>query len=191
MLQKLAEDERPVPISGLEPINSRIIGLTGAHGGGKTVTSLAVAELIWLAQSGLPVLGRGVRLNVKSVLGLVFIERGEGSTIQLYLEKVHEVLKAIKDIDGQQAVIVLDELGSATQEADGLKMGRSLLSTLGDAGVSVVYSTQITDLAIFSKEFLGASCYRFERTHEMLPGINDGGLGELLADMGIAEMLKA
>lgn len=191
LLHKLPKDEHPVPISGLEPINGRIIGLTGAHGGGKTVASLTVAELIWLAQSGLPVLGRGVRLNVKDVLGLVFIERGEGSTIQLYLEKVHALLKAIKDIDGHRVVIILDELGSATQEADGLKMGRGLLSTFANAGVSVIYSTQIMDLAHYSEDALGAICYQFTRSHQMNPGINDGGLGELLTDMGITEMLIA
>lgn len=191
LLHKLPKGEHPVPISGLEPINGRIIGLTGAHGGGKTVTSLTVAELIWLAQSGLPVLGRGVRLNVKDVLGLVFIERGEGSTIQLYLKKVHALLEAIKDIDGHRVVIILDELGSATQEADGLKMGRSLLSTFAKAGVSVIYSTQIMDLAHYSEDKLRAICYQFTRSHQMTPGVNDGGLVELLSDMGITEMLSA
>lgn len=190
LLSKMEKGELPVPIGGLEPINGRIIGLTGAHGGGKTVTSLTVAELIYLAQSGLPVLGRGIRLNVKEVLGLVFIERGEGSTIQRYLTKVHAVLESIKDTDGRRVVIVLDELGSATQEADGLKMGRELLASFAQSGVSVVYSTQIMALAEYSETELDAICYKMSRDHSMSPGVSDGGLEELMSSMGITQLLN-
>ena len=75
------------------------------------MTSLAVVTNIFLAQSGLPVFGQGFRLNVKDVLGMMFIERGSGSTCELLLDKIVKILKEIKHVHNSKVVLVLDEVG--------------------------------------------------------------------------------
>ena len=128
-----------------------MLGLTGYHGGGKTVTSLAVVTNIFLAQSGLPVFGQGFRLNVKDVLGMMFIERGGGSTCELLLDKIVIILKEIQNVHNSKVVLVLDEVGTGTQEMDGHKLGKDVLSKLSNIGVSVLFSTQIQSLAEFAR----------------------------------------
>lgn len=179
-----------VPIKSLPVLNGQILGLTGYHGGGKTVTSLAVVTNIFLAQSGLPIFGQGFRLNVKDVLGMMFIEKGGGSTCELLLDKIVIILKEIKNIHNSKVVLVLDELGTGTQEMDGDKLGKDVLSKLSDMGVSVLFSTQIQSLAEFARDELGAQCLKVDEKHGLSVGIGTGGMDSLRRRKGLDKLLK-
>lgn len=179
-----------VPIKSLPVLNGQMLGLTGYHGGGKTVTSLAVVTNIFLAQSGLPVFGQGFRLNVKDVLGMMFIERGGGSTCELLLDKIVIILKEIKNIHNSKVVLVLDEVGTGTQEMDGHKLGKDVLSKLSDMGVSVLFSTQIQSLAEFARYELGAQCLKVDEKHGLSVGIGSGGMDSLRKRKGLDKLLK-
>lgn len=179
-----------VPIKSLPILNGQILGLTGYHGGGKTVTSLAVVTNIFLAQSGLPVFGQGFRLNVKNVLGMMFIERGGGSTCELLLDKIVIILKEIKNIHNSKVVLVLDEVGTGTQEMDGHKLGKDVLSKLSSMGVSVLFSTQIQSLAEFARDELGAQCLKVDEKHGLSVGIGTGGMDSLRKRKGLDKLLK-
>lgn len=179
-----------VPINGLPELNGRMIGLTGAHGGGKTETELSIAVNIFLAQSGMLVFARQFRFNVKRVLGLVFIaNRGQGSTSEQLLVKIRNVLEVIERREGREVVVVLDELGTGTQESSGLDLGRDLLHTLSHRGISVVFSTQITSLAQYATANLDALCYQFDRKHQIRSGIGDGGMRDLRRQIGVDKYL--
>lgn len=182
--------ENIVPIKSLPVLNGQILGLTGYHGGGKTVTSLAVVTNIFLAQSGLPVFGQGFRLNVKDVLGMMFIERGGGSTCELLLDKIVIILKEIQNIHNSKVVLVLDEVGTGTQEMDGHKLGKDVLSKLSDMGVSVLFSTQIQSLAEFARDELGAQCLKVDEKHGLSVGIGTGGMDSLRKRKGLDKLLK-
>ncbi len=180
-----------VPIDGLPELNGRMIGLTGKHGGGKTETQLAVVTNIYLAQSGLPVFADGFRWNIKKVLGIVFIsQRGTGSTAQQYLAKLRNVLEAARKVDGKHVVLILDEVGTGTQEEAGLLLGTETLQRLAARGASILFSTQIMRLAEFSQRELGALCVQFDAKHRITAGIADGGMAELREQMGIDRLLK-
>jgi hypothetical protein len=178
-----------VPISSLPPLNGRMIGLTGQNAGGKTVTAEALLGAIYLAQSGLPVFGENVALNVKSTLGMVFLERGEGSTLQLMLQKTKNVLEAVQRSPGKDIVVFLDEVGTGTQELAGLQLGERVLSSLAKAGCSVVFSTQITELAERAESKMGAVCYKMDLAHRIQPGIGAGGAEVLMENMGFSNLL--
>lgn len=182
--------KKPVPIRDLAPINGQVIGFTGYHGGGKTVAALSISDNIYLAQSGLPIFGTNFRLNPKKVLGLVFIEKGEGSTCEVLLTKIKNVLEGTKGIDGSKVVLILDELGSATQENSGYELGVDLLKSLSEKHISVLFSTQIMKLARYAEQELGGICYKFSPNHSMQKGIGDGGMDSLRERMGINGLLK-
>lgn len=182
--------EKPIPIRRLPEINSTMVGFTGAHGGGKTVAALSITDNIFLAQSGLPLFGSGFRFNVKGMLGMVFIERGEGSTCELLLKKIKNVLRSIKRVDGRRVVLVLDEVGTGTQEADGFELGKDLLSKLSESGTSVLFSTQITQLAEVARSAFNACCFRFDRKHRISAGIGTGGMKQLRREMGLNRLLR-
>lgn len=184
-------DKKPIPIKDMAPVNGQIIGFTGHHGGGKTVAALGVIDNLFLAQSGLPVFGDNFQFNLKSIIGMVFIERGEGSTCEMLVEKIKNILEGIRDTDSGKIVLILDELGSATQENSGYELGRDLLLKLSRQKVSVLFSTQILSLAEYAKSELGAICYKFTPDHEMALGVADGGMNDLRVRYGINELLEA
>jgi hypothetical protein len=180
-----------VPIDGLPILNGDMVGFTGFHGGGKTVASLTIPLDIYLAQSGLPILGDSLRLNVKRALGMVFIERGKGSTCEVLVEKLARVLKQALEHQGKEVVLVLDELGSATQEVSGLELGKDVLTALRKKGISVLFSTQILGLAKFAETNLGAKCFKLDASHRISAGIADGGMSELRKRSGLNKLLKS
>jgi hypothetical protein len=182
---------KPVPIRSLAEINgNKMLGFTGTHGGGKTVASLTIVENISLAQSGLPVFGQGFYLNPKKIIGLVFVERGEGSTAEMLVGKIVNVVRGIRQVKGSQAVIVFDELGAGTQEAAGFKLGRDVLSKLnGLRDISIIFNTQIIPLAEFAENELGAKCLQLDEKHRILPGIGEGRMDQLRKRLGLDRLL--
>ena len=180
-----------IPIRSLPMLNGNMVGLTGFNGGGKTVTEEALVGNVFLIQSGLPVLGKGdFTLNIKKVFGMVFIERGEGSTCQLLLQKIKNVLEGIKDYEGGEVVLILDEVGTGTQELSGLSLGKDLLTKLSKTRVSTIFSTQITQLAEYAQSKLGAKCFQVDQKHCISPGIGTGGMDQLRKEMGLDKLLE-
>ncbi|MCB9802982.1 hypothetical protein H6761_03125 [Candidatus Nomurabacteria bacterium] len=180
-----------VPVHSLPELNGRMIALTGEHGGGKSETQIGIVVNIFLAQSGLPVFGQFFRFNVKKVLGMVFIaQRGEGSTCEILLGKIRNILRGIQGIDGKRVVLVLDEVGTGTQEMAGFELGRDLLNTLARSGVSVIFSTQIMSLAEFARDQLNALCFQLDSKHRLSPGIGDGGMKRLRQRIGVDRFLE-
>ena len=129
-------------------------------------------------------------MNVKDVLGMMFIERGSGSTCELLLDKIVKILKEIKHVHNSKVVLVLDEVGTGTQEMDGYKLGQDVLSKLSELGVSVLFSTQIMALAEFAKNDLGAQCFKVDEKHNLSPGIGRGGMDSLRRRKGLDKLLK-
>ncbi|MFH1505419.1 MAG: hypothetical protein ABIE94_00305 [archaeon] len=180
---------RPVPIRELPVINGQMIGFTGYHGGGKSVAELSVTDHIYIVQSGLLAFGTGWVSNPKKMIGLVFIERGDGSTFQLLLQKITNVLLESRHYHPSEVMVILDELGTGTQEASGLDVGKDVLAKLQRMGIPTLFSTQITDLATFAEDELGAQCFKFDRHHGITPGIGDGGAKDLMKRMGLARLV--
>lgn len=172
-------------IHSFPPLGGNIIGLTGTHGGGKTVTNLSITDNLFLAQSGLPVFGKEFVYNIKRVVGVVFLERGDGSTCELLVRKIRDVLAGIQHIPGNETVVILDELGTGTQESAGFELGRDVLGTLKEQGCSVLFSTQILALAELAERNLGAHCFKMADGHRIVEGIADGGMKELRTRMNL------
>ena len=183
--------EQVVPIKKLPELNGQMIGLTGYHGGGKTETQISVVVNTFLAQSGLPVFGEHFHFNVKRILGMLFIaERGKGSTCERLLDKIKNILEGIKGVPGREVVLVLDEVGTGTQEMAGFEIGRDLLLKLADQEISVLFSTQITSLAEFAQSDLSAMCFQLDEKHRVSEGIGDGGMDKLRKRKGLNKLLR-
>lgn len=187
-LEKLTAEEL-VSIKSLSQLN-RLIGFTGQNAGGKSTTEEAIVNALFLAQSGLPVFGEKFSLNIKSQIGMVFIERGSGSTLELLLRKTKNILESLNGTSENKVVLVLDEVGTGTQEIDGFVFGKKLLRKLADSKCSVIFSTQIVDLAKYAKDTLGAECFNFNLQHEITPGIGRGGIENLMSEIGVDKLLN-
>ncbi len=183
--------EKIVPLMSLPNINGQIIAFTGQNAGGKSTAEEAIIDAVFLAQSGFPIFGTGMSLNIKKQIGMVFLERGSGSTCELLLQKSKKLLEALQsDAHPHKTLLILDEIGTGTQEVDGYEVGKLLLKKLSSSGCSVIFSTQITELAKFAKESLGTACFNFDLVHHIAPGIGGGGINKLMQAVGIDRLLR-
>lgn len=184
------EKEELVTIKSLPALNGQLIGLTGQNKGGKSTTEEAIVNAIYLAQSGLPVFGKKFALNVKNKIGMVFLERGSGSTLEMLLRKTKRILEQLDGSKRNGTVLILDEVGTGTQEIDGFSYGKKLLEKLSKSFCSIIFSTQIIDLAKYAQDKLGAECFNFDLKHRIRPGIGRGGIEKLMSEIGIEELLN-
>lgn len=180
-----------VPVDNLGAVNGNMIGITGRHGGGKTVTEHTIVGNIFLAQSGLPVFGKEFKLNPKTHIGMVFIDGVSGkSVVQVLIEKTKNIFKGIHKVDGKKVVIVLDELGSATQEKDGMELALKVLGKINETDCSLLFSTQILEVAKEAEKRFGAKIFKVDKNHKLSRGIAGGELGKLIKETGLEKWLQ-
>lgn len=187
---KTVTSNQLVPINQLIPINGQMVVLTGQNAGGKTATKVELVNAIYLAQSGLPVFAETFALNPKRVIGLVFVERGSGSLLQLLLKKTMNILEALKSQKENHVFVVIDELLTGTQETRGFEIGKQVLRKLSGSGASVIFSTQITRLAEFAVSDLHAVPFGFDINHRVSQGIALGNPEELMKELGMDKLLE-
>lgn len=166
-------------------INGRMICLTGRHGGGKSVAGKSVIENIYLAQSGLPVFAESFSTDVKTVLGAVTNDQGEGSTATVFVEKVKNLFSEIAKVPKEQSLIFIDEIGKGTQETQGFDLGLNILTALKGQQYSVIFNTQIMRLAETAKDELGAICLKVDKDHSFTEGIGDCQMEQLVKESGL------
>ena len=186
--------ERPVHIKGLPEINGQLVGLTGPHKRGKTVASLSLAIDLYKFHMGIPPFGHGIfRTNPKKVLGVIFMARGDDSTMNLMLTKAMALLTEIiqSGCKGKDIVFLLDELGSATQHKHGGRLELDVLECFSKNRISTLISTQITDVAetIEASPRINGQCFRVNDDFSITPGIGDGELGKLRGERGFDKLL--
>lgn len=179
-----------IPINSLAPLNGKMLALTGQNAGGKTVTQETLISSVYLAQSGFPIFGTGMKLNPKKTIAMVFIERGQGSTAELLLAKIKNVLIAVKESNENGILVVMDELGTGTQEVSGVELGMKVLEVLNSKKCSVIFSSQITSLIEHARDTYGALPFKFNLAHEIQPGIGTGEIGLLISKLNMDELLE-
>ncbi|MFA5163076.1 MAG: hypothetical protein WC441_00950 [Patescibacteria group bacterium] len=187
-INMMGQNKKMIPFD-LPTINGQMICLTGRHGGGKSVTGKSVIENIYLAQSGLPVFAKSFSLDVKTVLGSVTNDEGEGSTATVFVNKVKNLLEEIHKVPKEQSLVFIDEIGKGTQEDAGFRLGKMILSVLQGKQFSVIFNTQIMGLAEYAKDNLGALCLKVDKNHRFSEGIGDGQMDELIKESGLDHFL--
>lgn len=181
----------PRPIQGINELNGEMVALTGENASGKTVTELALTDNIFLAQSGLPTFGNSFALTIKRAIGLVFVERGDGSTCELLMRKTKNILKYLDANKESDTLIILDELGTGTTEGDFVAIGKQILRKLHDSNASIIFSTQIKVLAEYAQDELKTRCLQLDRaTHQITDGIGDANPQGLAEEVGLTALLN-
>lgn len=178
------------PISSSISLNGQMVALSGQNAGGKTVIEESVVIALYLAQSGLPIFGSGLEFNPKKVIGLMFVERGAASMLDLMLSKADRIIEVANNTPPHQMIVILDELGSGTQQGSGRNVGRIILKKLHDSGCSVMFSTQITELVEDAKNDFQANTFGVDLEHRVTPGIRGGNVEALIRRRGYANLLN-
>ena len=138
-----------VPITiELEGARRQLI-ITGPNTGGKTVTLKTVGLLALMAQSGIP--GPADRAELP-VFDAVLADIGDYQSIEQNLSTFSAHVTNIDFISRTatpQSLVLLDELGSATDPEEGAALAVAIASHFGRVGCMTVISTHHTSLKVY------------------------------------------
>jgi DNA mismatch repair protein MutS2 len=139
-----------VPITAeLEGPRRQLI-ITGPNTGGKTVTLKTIGLLALMAQSGLPVPAERAELPV---FDAVLADIGDYQSIEQNLSTFSAHVTNIDFISRTataQSLVLLDELGSATDPEEGAALAVAIAEHFGALGCMTVISTHHTSLKVYA-----------------------------------------
>ena len=176
-------------IKGLPPLNGKLIGITGENAGGKTVCHETIMYNLYLAQAGLPIFGIDFMFNPKEVLGILSLERGQGSTMELQIRKTKKIFEALENTNSTSSFVFLDEIGTGTSPEAGIEYGKSVLKGMQKMGCSCIFTTQLSAIAEFAEMELNALNYHLDKNHEIKPGFKRPSLENLIEKEGLDKYL--
>jgi len=136
---------------------ARVLVLSGPNAGGKTAVLKTVGILCLMAQAGLPVTAaEGSELPC---FGSFFADIGDEqsleqnlSTFSSHVSQIAEILR----LADEHSLVLLDELGSGTDPAEGAGLGAAVLESLIERGCVTMITTHQNALKLFGAETGGA-----------------------------------
>lgn len=137
---------------------TRTVVVTGPNAGGKTVALKTVGLLTLMALSGLPVpAGENTAVFVpQAVLADIGDEQSIEDDLSTYSSHMKHMVEILERA-GEGAIVLLDELGGATNPADGEAIGLAVLETLTGRGTLTLATTHLGGLKVFAHETEGVS----------------------------------
>ncbi len=144
-----------VPITVELEGNRRQLVITGPNTGGKTVTLKTIGLLALMAQSGIPVPADRAEMPV---FDAVLADIGDYQSIEQNLSTFSAHVTNIDFISRTatpQSLVLLDELGSATDPEEGAALAVAIASHFGRIGCMTVISTHHTSLKVYGANTLG------------------------------------
>jgi DNA mismatch repair protein MutS2 len=178
----------------LDP-DCRTLLISGPNTGGKTVTLKTVGVIALMAQAGLPVPCSSAELPLfEQVLADIGDHQSIEQNLSTFSAHVSRLREMAFDVT-PDSLVLLDEIGSATDPEEGGALGVALVDHFRAAGAFTVASTHLTALKIYganTKTVLNASMGFDEETLEPtyrlqigLPG-KSAGL-DIAARLGMPE----
>lgn len=149
----LARGGAVVPFDLEMASSERTLLLSGPNTGGKTVLLKAVGLISALAQSGIPApVGAESRIPI---FDDCFADIGDEQSIQASLSTFSAHLRNLGEILAKataHSLVLIDELGSGTDPAEGAALGSAILDALTARGVFTIATTHLGALKLLATE---------------------------------------
>ena len=173
-----------------------VLVISGPNAGGKTVILKTIGLLSLMAQAGMPV--TAAEGSEVPVLEDVFADIGDEqdldqdlSTFSSHVSRIAEILRGA----GRESLVLLDELGTGTDPAEGGAFGSAVLARLLARGCVTVVTTHHSGLKLFGSRTDGAvnAAMEFdpatlEPTYRFVPGRPGRSYGlDMAARLGIPD----
>ena len=145
-----AKGLRVVPVTVELEGDRRQLVITGPNTGGKTVTLKTIGLLALMAQSGMPVPAERAEMPV---FDAVLADIGDYQSIEQNLSTFSAHVTSIDYISRAataKSLVLLDELGAATDPEEGAALAVAIAAHFGRIGCITVISTHHTSLKVYA-----------------------------------------
>lgn len=147
----------PVPLTIELGSDARQLIVSGPNTGGKTVTLKTMGLLALMAQAGLPVPAEEATLPLFQA---IYADIGDAQSIERNLSSfsAHVVnLDRISRMADQRSLLLLDELGSATDPEEGAALAVAIAGHFLAAGAWCLITTHLTSLKVYAANHAGVA----------------------------------
>jgi DNA mismatch repair protein MutS2 len=149
-LLTLQREDQVVPIHLRMGDGKKVLVVSGANAGGKTVALKTLGLLTLMAQSGLPIpVAEGSRVGIfQDIFAVIGDEQNieeNLSTFSSHLLHVNQILEKA----GPHSLVLLDELGVGTHAQEGCALAMGFLDRFRERGASVVVTTHFDRLKAY------------------------------------------
>jgi len=159
---EIVRGHHPLLLAGPDPVvpfdlrldaETRTLLISGPNTGGKTVLLKAIGLTSALVQAGvIPPIGEGSRLPVFRDF---FADIGDEQSIEASLSTFSAHLKNLREILDEaddESLVLIDEIGSGTDPAEGGALARAILIALTRRGALTVATTHLGELKLLAGE---------------------------------------
>ena len=149
-LLTLQREDQVIPITLRMGNGIRVLIVSGANAGGKTVALKTLGLLTLMVQSGLPIpVAEGSQVGVfRDIFAVIGDEQNieeNLSTFSSHLLHVNQILEKA----GPRSLVLLDELGVGTHAQEGCALAMGFLDRFRESGASVVVTTHFDRLKTY------------------------------------------
>lgn len=130
--------------------------ITGPNTGGKTVTVKTVGLLQMMVQSGIHIPAQPG--SEFTIFEKILVDIGDGQSIEQSLSTFSSRIKNIIGILAEtnpKTLVLLDELGSGTDPAEGMGLATSILEELYHKGATLLATTHYSEIKTYAEEHDG------------------------------------
>jgi len=159
---RLVQVHHPLLVSGLEPSvpfdlelsrGETVLLVSGPNAGGKTVLLKTIGLTPLLAQAGIvPPAGPGTLLPVfRDLFALIGDEQSISASLSTFSAQVESLRQTIEQAD-PNSLVLLDEIGSSTDPAEGAALASAVLQRLAGQACLTVATTHLGALKALATE---------------------------------------
>lgn len=157
VLELLAGRDGVVPIDVRLGQDFFLLVITGPNTGGKTVALKTLGLLCLMAQSGLPVPASAAEFRMfREIHADIGDEQSLEQSLSTFSSHVSRISRFLTDA-GEDTLLLLDELGSGTDPAEGAALGQAILDFLYVRRTPAVVTTHLGSLKTYAFTRKGVS----------------------------------